>query len=419
MIRDLPPSDPEFGKAVPCSCKTDELIEKRLRDLNALASSSGIVHLTFDAFVTQGQAPFISENLRTAYDTCMEFAIDPKGWLFITGTYGCGKTHLAAAIANFRVAHGHRALFAVTPDLLDHIRTSYNPDSEETYDNIFENLKSTPLLVLDDFGAQSATPWAQEKLFQLLNHRYNASLPTVVTTNQRLDEIEPRIRSRLSDINLVTRVAIVAPDYRTGGAYGQSNQNQIGLYGAMTFETFLENRQDLTPEERENLRIVKAQCMKYAEDAHKFLILSGNHGTGKTHLAAAIANVQLLSGRSDTVFVNTVEYLDYLRSSFGQQAGESFARRFDDVKNARLLVLDGLRLEGASEWSKEKLLQIMEYRYVAGLPTVITTTRSGNNLDPWLKARALDDSKTVFCVIKTDVPFRGSKSLPIVRGRQK
>jgi DNA replication protein DnaC len=67
---------------------------------------------------------------------------------------------------------------------------------------------------LDDFGEHSATPWAQEKLYQVLNHRYNARLATVITTSTSLDEIEPRISSRLVDPKVGMVINITAPDYR-------------------------------------------------------------------------------------------------------------------------------------------------------------------------------------------------------------
>ena len=70
-------------------------------------------------------------------------------------------------------------------------------------------------LVLDDLGTQNATPWAEEKLYQILNHRYINRLPTVITTNQEFAEIEGRIRSRLQDPDLVTIVRILAPDFRS------------------------------------------------------------------------------------------------------------------------------------------------------------------------------------------------------------
>jgi DNA replication protein DnaC len=90
-----------------------------------------------------------------------------------------------------------------------------------TYDQLFERVKTTPLLVLDDFGEHSATPWAQEKLYQVLNYRYNAQLPTVITTSRALEEMESRISSRLADRKLSTAYGIMAPDYRTDLNAGQ------------------------------------------------------------------------------------------------------------------------------------------------------------------------------------------------------
>jgi DNA replication protein DnaC len=70
------------------------------------------------------------------------------------------------------------------------------------------------LLILDDLGTQSATPWAREKLYQLFNYRYNAELPTVITTSQFGDVIDPRIFSRMQDQRLCRIVNINAPAYR-------------------------------------------------------------------------------------------------------------------------------------------------------------------------------------------------------------
>jgi DNA replication protein DnaC len=78
-------------------------------------------------------------------------------------------------------------------------------------------VKTAPLLILDDFGEHSSTPWAQEKLYQLINYRYNSRLPTVVTMCCSLDdeEIESRIGSRLADPKISLVFNITAPDYRT------------------------------------------------------------------------------------------------------------------------------------------------------------------------------------------------------------
>src|SRR5438105_4159382 len=59
-----------------------------------------------------------------------------------------------------------------------------------------------PVPVLDDLAPRSPTPWAQEKLFQLINHRYNERLPTVVTTNIAPEQLDERLRTRLPDASL-------------------------------------------------------------------------------------------------------------------------------------------------------------------------------------------------------------------------
>ena len=66
-------------------------------------------------------------NLKRAFELCRDYAEQPDGWLVLTGEYGCGKTHLAAAIANARAAAGQPALFVVVPDLLDHLRATFSP----------------------------------------------------------------------------------------------------------------------------------------------------------------------------------------------------------------------------------------------------------------------------------------------------
>ena len=101
------------------------------------------------------------------------YAQEPEGWLLLTGTYGCGKTHLAAAIANARLAMGEPPSLWSCPTCSTICAPPLARRATLSYDDLFEQLRNTPLLILDDLGTQSSTPWAQEKLFQLLNHRYN------------------------------------------------------------------------------------------------------------------------------------------------------------------------------------------------------------------------------------------------------
>lgn len=403
VVLDVPMNHPDFGKAVPCTCRQQERMERRVRALQERSSLAALQRLTFETFIPEPShlAPAIAYNVHRAYDTCVYYAQEPEGWLVITGTYGCGKTHLAAAIANARVAMGEPAIFMVIPDLLDHLRSAYNPQSEMRYDDLFEQLRNTPLLILDDLGTQSSTPWAQEKLFQLLNHRYSARLPTVITTNQRIDELEPRLRSRLHDPNLVSVFAILAPDFRTGKNASQTSLSTLHLHSDKSFESFDLRRNELSGTEYLNLQEHFNRCVHFAEQPQGWLVLAGTFGCGKTHLAAAIANRVMTRNdhEGESMFVVVPDLLDHLRSAFSPQSNMSYDRLFDAVKNSPMLVLDDLGTESATPWAKEKLFQLLNYRYSAMLPTVITTSSTPNEIEPWLRTRMFDTSRCQFCGI--------------------
>jgi DNA replication protein DnaC len=156
----------------------------------------------------------IRDNLKRAYKLAQDFSKMPEGWLILQGVTGCGKTHLAAAIVNYRYSIGLPAIFSVVPEFLDHLRSTFTPDSPVSYDNIFDRIKTAPFLVFDDFGEHATSPWAREKLYQVISYRYNAQLPTVITTRVALDELEPPISSRFIDHQFSLVFNITAPDYR-------------------------------------------------------------------------------------------------------------------------------------------------------------------------------------------------------------
>lgn len=411
VLLDVPVGHPDFGKAIPCQCQEQERIERRLSRLQRMGSLDSVRNLTFDTFIPEPATLSVEKahNLRRAFETARAFAQEPEGWLLFTGAYGCGKTHLAAAIANERLARGQPALFMITPDLLDHLRATFSPNSDVSYDELFEQVRSTPLLILDDLGAHSASAWAKEKLFQLLNHRYNAQLPTVITTNQRLEDLDPRLRSRLLDRNVVDYFPILAPDFRAGFNPSESDLSTLNLHREQRFDTFDVRRNDLTAEERANLQDVFRAAQAFAREPRGWLVLAGTYGCGKTHLAAAIANYQVEEMRADVMFVVAPDLLDHLRAAFSPQASTTLDQRFDEIKRTPLLILDDLGTESASAWAKEKFFQLLNYRYNALLPTVITTSAKPGNIEPWLRTRMFDIDRCQFWGIIAP-GYRGSRS---------
>lgn len=363
--------------------------------------------MTFESFEPQGYGlpPRQRENLKRAYELAQEFAQDAKGWLVLSGGYGCGKTHLAAAIANHRLERGEPVLFVVVPDLLDHLRATFSPDSAVAYDERFETVRTAPLLILDDLGTQSSTPWAKEKLYQLINYRYNAQLPTVITTNCPLDEIDPRLLSRMTDPDLCQIYIIEAPDFRASGGDRDEGHSIISLYADQTFETFDAHRRELPPNEQKNLRRAYTIAQEYAKNPQGWLVFMGMYGSGKTHLAAAIANHLHRQGHP-VRFEVVPDLLDHLRATYSPSSPTSYDKRFEAVRHAPFLVLDDLGSQSATPWAQEKLYQTFNYRYQAKLPTVITMRESLEEADPWLASRMLDHS---FCTVYTILapPYRG------------
>lgn len=383
----LPSGKPDFSQVVPCQCTQKELDKERQTRLQRYSNLGLLTRLTFENLFPQGRSgiPVNQEQFSRAYETAKAFAAEPKGWFILSGLSGCGKTHLAAAIANERLSHGATVFYITTPDLLDHLRSAYSPGSEIPYDEFFNQVRNTPLLVLDDLGAQSSTPWAKEKLDQLLTHRFNSELPTVIVTIVPVEQLDERLRTRLTDSRLcqvyVLEEKPSLPDY-TGGL-------ELELLKSMTFDSFDYKRVNLPPEQRENLEQAFREALSFAQSSEGWLVLQGVNGCGKTHLAAAIANYRLQAGKP-ALFIVVAEFLDHLRSAFSPESQVSYDQLFESAKKAPLLIFDDFGEQSATPWAQEKLYQVINYRYNARLPTVITTTCSLDELESPISSRLAD-----------------------------
>lgn len=390
---DVPLGHPEFGKIHLCECRQSQVNLQARQRLFALSQLTELSHLTFENFQPRGRVglwPQQAESLELAYNHAQQYATSLRGWLLFQGGYGCGKTHLAAAIANFAVNLGVPTLFITVPDMLDSLRFAYN-SSETTFEQRFDEIRQAEFLVLDDFGTQNATDWAQEKLFQIVNYRYINRLPMVITTNLLDQDIEERINSRLNDPELVTRVKILAPDYRDPtGDIGHHKLSSLDLLHKCTFANFdLRKEEGLTKEELQSLEKAFNACQKYAQKPRGWLLIIGSYGSGKTHLAAAIANYRADSN-APPLFVVVPDLMDHLRATFNPSSTISLDRRFEEVRTAPLLILDDLGTQSTSPWVKEKLYQLFNLRYNAELPTVITSSNDLLEIDPRLRSRFLD-----------------------------
>jgi len=181
----------------------------------------------------------ISPRHRSALEKTMSFCAgyphlgseEGLGLLF-SGTNGVGKTHLAvAALRELVAAKGARGEFWDFHELMREIKRSFDPETKTTEMQVLDPVVEIDILLLDDLGAWKITDWMNDTLFYILNSRYLAQRPTLITTNFQdvsareaadadrlvrreflVDRIGQRLRSRLAEMCLP--VVLDGADFR-------------------------------------------------------------------------------------------------------------------------------------------------------------------------------------------------------------
>jgi DNA replication protein DnaC len=201
-------------------------------------------HCTLGSF--EPGSPSLAAALEKAMAFCSGYphlgADEGLGLLFC-GDNGVGKTHLAVGVLRELVeTKGARGEFWDFHELIREIKSSYDPETKTTELQVLEPVVEADVLLLDDLGAWKMTDWMNDTLFYILNSRYMAQRPTLITTNYQdvtreealaadplrrreflVERIGQRLRSRLMEMCLVVRLQ--------GSDHRQARQqaNQVAL----------------------------------------------------------------------------------------------------------------------------------------------------------------------------------------------
>lgn len=173
---------------------------------------------TFDAFqVNQTNR----EACEIARRYAKSFTRDCSNGLIFSGKVGRGKSHLCAAITMELLSRGHSVVFGTVTNLLAQIRNTYSSD-KETEKMVFDRFVRCQMLVIDDLGKEKVTDWTEQTVYELINARYEANKPLLVTTNmdvfrlpQRYPQNGEAILSRL--LEMCRGVEMQGEDWRKRG----------------------------------------------------------------------------------------------------------------------------------------------------------------------------------------------------------
>jgi len=192
--------------------KRKKIIEKKDYYLKEAGLGTKYINKTFENFKTN------IKSKKNILEICLKFIAEvteyrkTKG-LFMIGKPGTGKTHLCAAIINRifdlkpywfeRYLARHEDPFNVkyinVSKMLNNIKYSYTDNSNITEEALIRKYSYTGILFLDDLGKEyikskeQSNSWANEKIYEIINNRYEEELPTIITSNLNSKELEKNI----------------------------------------------------------------------------------------------------------------------------------------------------------------------------------------------------------------------------------
>lgn len=190
---DVPVGHDDFGKVFTCECRSQERIEQ-LRGLSGLKA-----HETHRLDALQAAGESANEMLRLAWD----FVKDTRGWLFLWGGYGNGKSLILQGIVNEMTARGVPAIYVTFADLLDLMRETFRVKAKESFSDRFRRIQNVPILVIDEFDKVNETEFVWEFRSKLIDHRYRDAVggqtATVFASNSSPVKLPGWIASRVAD----------------------------------------------------------------------------------------------------------------------------------------------------------------------------------------------------------------------------
>lgn len=173
-----------------CKCRQQELEEKaRTEKVQEIERAKSVCFADTNmckwCFENDDQKrPDITRVMKNYSDNFQEFLQEGKG-IIMYGSVGTGKTYFAACVANRLIESGYDVLMTNFSKIVNQIQSSFDARKE-----FIESLNRYSLLIIDDLGAERKSEYMQEIVFSVIDARYRAGKPLIITTNLTADEIK-------------------------------------------------------------------------------------------------------------------------------------------------------------------------------------------------------------------------------------
>ena len=140
----------------------------------------------------------VNSNNKKVYQSLKNYSeklvneVERKG-LILVGNNGVGKTHLACSIANELIKNGIPIIYGTLINLLAELKNTYDVYNNISEMKIIKLYEKVDLLIIDDLGKEKPSEWGLEKLFTIINSRYENNLPVIITTNYDQNSLIDRL----------------------------------------------------------------------------------------------------------------------------------------------------------------------------------------------------------------------------------
>ena len=176
--------------------------EKKLRMMQEFANkvdkiiknskmSKRNLNYKFENFEVNSNNKKVYQSLKN-YSEKLVNEVERKG-LILVGNNGVGKTHLACSIANELIKNGIPIIYGTLINLLAELKNTYDVYNNISEMKIIKLYEKVDLLIIDDLGKEKPSEWELEKLFTIINSRYENNLPVIITTNYNQNSLIDRL----------------------------------------------------------------------------------------------------------------------------------------------------------------------------------------------------------------------------------